>query len=603
MKRIFSLSIATKVYLLIGFFLAVMWGMSMVTINSVEDNSYKLREAHVRDVVSSTVSQLEALQQLVDEGILSLEEAKKQGSFLLGSVRYEGDSGYIFASDYQGRIQAHPRPDLMGSNQWNLQDPNGQYIYRDLIDVAKQGGGSYYYIWELENDDGIMVDSPKLSYALPFEPWGWMVGTGTFVNDIEAMTGEMRAEIRNMIILAMVVTTLLGTLVAFSVSRPVNRLRDRMQGLGKGEFDEPVPYTDGHNEVAHMAQSIEVFREALAQKAEIEAREEAVRAERAADAKMQQDVVNDLAAGLNHLASGNLDARIEHQYAGAYEVLRKDYNKTVDALRGLIGDIVTVSQEIDARSRGIHSSAQRVAQSSEVTTSTLEQTAAALEDLTATVSRAADSAEEVNGIVEGAASSAASSGDVVDQAVSAMNAIETSSTSIANITNVIDDIAFQTNLLALNAGVEAARAGESGQGFAVVASEVRALAGRASEAASEIKNLIKASGEEVGRGSRLVDDAGEALGGIAKSVGQITEHVANITSGTREQYLSLSEINEAIAELDRSTQQNTAMFQGTLGDSEVLTQKARELATRVQHFKIGDAKSTKRPGFNSRRAA
>ncbi|TCL01212.1 methyl-accepting chemotaxis sensory transducer with Cache sensor [Shimia isoporae] len=605
LQKLFSFRIATKIYALIATFLLLAMAATWVILTQVDRNAYTMREAHIRDIVSTTVSQLDALNKRVEAGEMTLEEAKAEGAFVLGAVRYDGVSGYMFASDYEAKVVAHPRPDLMGKSQWNLQDPNGNYLFRDMIEIAKQGGGTHYYLWQNGTVDDEPVFDTKLSYALPFEPWGWMIGTGAFVDDIEAMNADLRMTIGKVILAGLAFVLLLGGLVARSVSRPVNRLQARMQGLADGDFEAEVPYTGGRTEIASMAKSITTFRDALKNKAEVEAREETARAERDAQAKLQQEVVADLAEGLNHVASGDLNARIEKEYTGAYEVLRQDYNKTIDTLRSLIGDIIGVSKEIDTRSRGIHSSAQRVAESSEVTATTLEQTSAALEDLTATVSRAADSAEEVNGIVAGASASAKSSGEVVEQAVDAMSAIENSSTSIANITGVIDDIAFQTNLLALNAGVEAARAGESGQGFAVVASEVRALAGRASEAASEIKQLIKTSGEEVSRGGKLVDGAGEALGEIAESVSQITSHVANITSGTREQSMSLTEINEAVAELDRSSQQNTAMFQDTLRDSEVLTQKAQELAKRVEHFTLAAEKEAPKGGqtFNSRRAA
>lgn len=588
MKRIFSLRIATKIFLLIAAFIAAASAMTWLVAQRVDENNYGLRENHIRDIVATTISQLDALQAQVDAGDLSIEGAKARGAFLLNSVKYDGDQGYMFASDYDANITAHPRASLLGSNQWDMQDPTGMYIFREIIEIARSGGGVLYYVWDRKDAEGNTVEGRKLSYAMAFEPWGWMVGTGVFVTDIEAMNAELRSTIGKLLGLVLIVTAAFGVLVAMSVSRPVKRLQARMAGLSDGDFQADVPYTEGRTEIAGMARSILLFRDALKEKADVEAREAATRAEREAEQEMQHAVVGDLAEGLNRLASGDLQAKIQKEYTGVYEKLRLDYNKTVDTLRELIGSIMGVSQEIEERSRGIHDSAHKVARRSEQSSSTLEQTSAALEDLTTTVTKAADSADEVDGIVKNASRRAENSGHVVSQAVDAMQEIETSSIEIANVTSVIDDIAFQTNLLALNAGVEAARAGESGQGFAVVASEVRALAARASDAASEIKNLIKSSGESVSSGSKHVGGAGTALAEISESVSQIRGHVEAISAGTREQSLSLTEINEAVADLDLATQQNTAMFQETLVASDVLTQKANELAQQVAKFDLGN---------------
>jgi methyl-accepting chemotaxis protein len=202
------------------------------------------------------------------------------------------------------------------------------------------------------------------------------------------------------------------------------------------------------------------------------------------------------------------------------------------------------------------------------------------------VKSAAEGARSVENIMEEAKQEAENSGVVVQSAVSAMTEIEQSSTHIAQIISVIDDIAFQTNLLALNAGVEAARAGEAGRGFAVVASEVRALAQRSSDAAMEIKTLISDSSRQVERGVDLVGKAGDALTNIVERVNHISKLVTDIAEGAVEQSTGLGEINTGVVQLDQVTQQNAAMVEEATAAGHMLNSDATKLAELVANFKV-----------------
>ncbi|MEC9463765.1 MAG: methyl-accepting chemotaxis protein, partial [Pseudomonadota bacterium] len=249
-------------------------------------------------------------------------------------------------------------------------------------------------------------------------------------------------------------------------------------------------------------------------------------------------------------------------------------------------EISTNSSSIYANSQQMRSAADDLARRTEQQAASLEETSAALSEITETVRTAFDRAEEASHMVDNAKDYAEKSGEVVNDAMAAMERIEGATGEIGKIINVIDEIAFQTNLLALNAGVEAARAGDAGKGFAVVAQEVRALAGRAAEAARDIKTLVGRSSDEVRSGVELVTATGEALHRIGEDVLRINEHVKAIVTSAREQSVGLSEINSAVGQMDQVTQQNAAMVEQTNAASHTLASDAENLSRLVGQFKV-----------------
>jgi len=195
-------------------------------------------------------------------------------------------------------------------------------------------------------------------------------------------------------------------------------------------------------------------------------------------------------------------------------------------------------------------------------------------------------------VVAGADADAKHSREIVGKAVEAMGAITESSSRIGQIIVAIDEIAFQTNLLALNAGVEAARAGDSGKGFAVVASEVRALAQRSAQAAKEIKELISASMAQVEAGAELVTGAGAALERIAGKVSEINGVVAEIADTAKDQLAGVSDIHQALTEMDAATQENAAMAREATASSRELAAESDDLGELMRQFKVGAPAAT-----------
>ncbi|AYH47903.1 MULTISPECIES: methyl-accepting chemotaxis protein [Dickeya] len=229
----------------------------------------------------------------------------------------------------------------------------------------------------------------------------------------------------------------------------------------------------------------------------------------------------------------------------------------------------------------------------------LQETAASMEELTSTVKNNADNVRQARQISEEAQQMARQGGDITDSVVTTMQSISDSSRKIADITSVINGIAFQTNILALNAAVEAARAGEQGRGFAVVAGEVRSLAQRSAQAAKEIETLISESVGRVNTGSELVREAGSAMEVIISSVSRVHDLMGEISAASDEQSRGIAQIGQAVTEMDGVTQQNAALVQEATTAAASLEEQAQSLSAAVAAFDLGDRQSV----FISPRAA
>ncbi len=419
---------------------------------------------------------------------------------------------------------------------------------------------------------------------------------------------EDRAGSMFLIVMAMgAVTVLCGVGVCWFVSRrllkPLSEATLAMNTLAGGRMDVSLTGTDRGDEIGDLARAFATFHQNLLDKRRAEEDAAANRSQseqerldrerrQAEEAAEVSFAVDSLGHALGQLADGKLDHRIADAFAERLDPVRVDFNNAVARLAEAIRQVGQNAQAIAAGSNQIRAAADDLSRRTEQQAASVEETAAALEQITTTVADSSRRAEEAGQMVKSTRDYAERSGEVVGRAVDAMHAIEASSGEISNIIGVIDEIAFQTNLLALNAGVEAARAGEAGKGFAVVAQEVRELAQRSANAAKEIKSLIGKSGQQVKNGVDLVTETGEALRHIVSQVKVVSDNVAAIVEGSREQATGLREINTAVNTMDQSTQQNAAMVEESTAASHSLAREADSLFALVSQFSFGPAGSS-----------
>ncbi len=302
--------------------------------------------------------------------------------------------------------------------------------------------------------------------------------------------------------------------------------------------------------------------------------------------EIADDVIKDMNLVLSGMSTGDLTVNIERDYQGAFGELKENANATVAKLTEILEQIKVTSNEVKTTAEEIASGTNDLGERTDQQASNLEETAASMEEMNASVSNTAQNAAEANAQAKQAMEKARNGGDIISEAVNSMSEISEASAKIADIVNVIDEIAFQTNLLALNASVEAARAGEQGRGFAVVAGEVRNLSQRTSSSAKEIKDLILNSLSKVESGKEHVHTSGEALKEIITSVEQVSDAIEGIAQACREQSSGIGQVNSAISSMDGMTQQNAALVEEATSSSQVMSEKAKHLNEKVEFFKV-----------------
>ncbi|MEN4706813.1 methyl-accepting chemotaxis protein [Pantoea agglomerans] len=263
-----------------------------------------------------------------------------------------------------------------------------------------------------------------------------------------------------------------------------------------------------------------------------------------------------------------------------------------DSLREAVSSIRSGTENISRGAAEISAGNNDLSSRTEEQAAALEQTAASMEQLTATVKFNADNARQASLLAETATTTAQRGGQLVSEVVSTMDGISGSSKKIAEITNVINGIAFQTNILALNAAVEAARAGEQGRGFAVVASEVRNLAQRSANAAKEIATLIEDSVQRVGKGAELVSTTGGTMNNILKSVQDVDAIMKQIASASEEQSKGISQVGAAVTEMDSVTQQNASLVEEVSAAASALALQTEALQASVSKFRLSSNRQT-----------
>ncbi len=382
-------------------------------------------------------------------------------------------------------------------------------------------------------------------------------------------------------IIGLVMTIATGLLAYRSIKvvvLPLSKLITSIDLLRQGDTTQTIPDTKRRDELGALARSLEVFQNHLILAEDNKHKEQQQRQE-------QEIVVSELAHGLDHLAQGDFRQRLTTEFGESYEVLRQNFNLTAQTLDETINAFIESTKIIAQSSQKMATATADLSERTGSQAATLEQTSAALHLLVTSVDETTKDIRKFDSAVQDTKGNAEGGLAVVTDAMTGIEKIAATSTKVAEISNVLEGIAFQTGLLAINASVEAAHAGDAGKGFSVVAAEVRGLAESSSQSAQEIKKLINLSERQVDQGVKDVSESGKALKEITGHIKVLSDFMSAIVERSNTQSMQISEISTSIANLDRVTQQNAAMVDRSDGVSRDLETQAHKLSDLLRTMK------------------
>lgn len=499
MKLLNNLPIAMKLVALVAIPLLGLIGAGFYAATMMQREMYAARIEQTHAIVDTARNMALEFQKQVQAGKLTKDQAITEYAYRLRSMTYDNGNGYVFAYSMDGVTLATPDASKIGSNQLDV-ETGGRKLARELRDgVAANGSVNLRYEYTKPGSDELIR---KMSYAVAIPGWNMFVGTGAYLDDIQA---KLRPVILGLAMATIVIALgagLAAWLIGRSITRPLGQLGARMQSLAEGELDAEIPGLGRRDEIGKMATTVQVFKENAVRVRDLEQAEAAAQ-QRAADER--------------RIAMQSLADEFERSVNGVVQSVTASaagMQATAESMTGLARDASSRALTVSEASQKASGNAGTVAAAAEELASSVSEISRQVSQSTEIANKAVEDAERTNATVQVLSNGAEKIGEVVQ---------------------LIHTIAAQTNLLALNATIEAARAGQAGRGFAVVASEVKALANQTAKATEEISAQVSTM-------QSTTHEAVAAISNITRTIAQMNEIALSISSAVEEQGAATREI-------------------------------------------------------------